>query len=155
MSLYKKRSSRKEFKEAGDIATLVAGIIIASIILALLVRIQRGLLGIVLGGIASILAIYWILELKKTLTGDLKLKVKDTKGWNSDIIEDANEILIVGNVPGPEDKIEIHLHEDFLEVKAGRGFHELVKLPSKVIGFTRAYNNGVLEIRLKKAQPQT
>ncbi|MGQ9639741.1 MAG: Hsp20/alpha crystallin family protein [Candidatus Bathyarchaeia archaeon] len=151
MSLYKKRP-RRDLKEAGDIATLLAMLIVASILLAILVRIQRGLLGIVLGCLAVALAAYWILELRRALRGDLKIRLQDTKGWNSDIIEDANEILVVGNVPGPEDKIEIRLHDDLLEVKGGRGFHELVRLPSKVVGFTRAYNNGVLEVRLKKAQ---
>jgi uncharacterized membrane protein YraQ (UPF0718 family) len=149
MSLYKKRRD-PELTDTANILTILVGVVVIAIILALLVRLQRGLLGIILGSLAAILAIYWITELRKTLKRELRIKPFETKGWSPDIIEDRNEILIVGKVPGPEDKINIQLRENFLEVKGGLDFREVIKLPARAVSFNAAYNNGILEVRLRK-----
>jgi hypothetical protein len=149
MSLYKKRRD-PELTDTANILTILVGVVVIAIILALLVRLQRGLLGIILGSLAAILAIYWIMELRKTLKRELRIKPFETKGWSPDIMEDRNEILIVGKVPGPEDKIDIQLRENFLEVKGGLDFREVIKLPARAVSFNAAYNNGILEVRLRK-----
>ncbi|MCJ7760613.1 hypothetical protein MUP59_05665 [Candidatus Bathyarchaeota archaeon] len=149
MSLYKKRRD-PELTDTANILTILVGVVVIAIILALLVRLQRGLLGIILGSLAAILALYWIMELRKTLKRELRIKPFETKGWSPDIIEDRNEILIVGKVPGPEDKINIQLRENFLEVKGGLDFREVIKLPARAVSFNVAYNNGILEVRLRK-----
>ena len=149
MSLYKKRRD-PELTDTANILTILVGVVVIAIILALLVRLQRGLLGIILGSLATILAIYWIMELRKTLKRELRIKPFETKGWSPDIMEDRNEILIVGKVPGPEDKINIELRENFLEVKGGLDFREVIKLPARAVSFNSAYNNGILEVRLRK-----
>lgn len=149
MSLYKKRRD-PELTDTANILTILVGVVVIAIILALLVRLQRGLLGIILGSLAAILALYWIMELRKTLKRELRIKPFETKGWGPDIIEDRNEILIVGKVPGPEDKINIQLRENFLEVKGGLDFREVIKLPARAVSFNVAYNNGILEVRLRK-----
>ncbi|MEM2941922.1 MAG: Hsp20/alpha crystallin family protein [Candidatus Bathyarchaeia archaeon] len=148
MSLYKKRRGPK--LDSADVATVLVGVVAIAVVLALLVRLQRGLLGIILGSLAVILAAYWILDLRRTLRRELRIRPSETKGWNHDIIEDGKEILVVGKVPGPREKIEVLLRGDLLEVKGSRHFRELIKLPTRASILGTVYNNGVLEIRLKK-----
>ncbi|MBS7622581.1 Hsp20/alpha crystallin family protein [Candidatus Bathyarchaeota archaeon] len=148
MSLYKRR--RGPEVDSADVAAVLIGIVAIAIVLALLVRLQRGLLGIILGSIAVILAVYWILDLRRTLRRELRIRLSETRGWNHDIIEDGAEILVVGRVPGPHEKIEVLVRDDLLEVKGSRHFRELIKLPAKASILGTVYNNGVLEIRLKK-----
>ena len=149
MSLYKKRRGR-EIGDAINIITIFIGLIVVGVILTLLVRFQRGLLGIVLGGLAVALVIYWILEIRKTMKTEFKVKEIESGEWAPDIIENNDEIVIVGKVPGPREKIKVLLQENFLEVKGGLGFRKVVKLPSKIVSFNTSYTNGVLEVRLKK-----
>jgi len=149
VSLYKKRRS-SEITDAANILTVLFGVIVIAIILALLVRLQRGLFGIILGSLAAALAAYWILELRRTFKKVWRVKPFETKEWSPDIIEDPEEILVVGKVPGPEEKIKVLLHEDLLEVKGGLGFRQFVRLPARPASFNATYNNGVLEVRLKK-----
>ncbi|MCW4043057.1 MAG: Hsp20/alpha crystallin family protein, partial [Candidatus Bathyarchaeota archaeon] len=110
----------------------------------------RGLLGIVLGGLAVALVIYWILEIRKTMKTEFKVRGIEAREWAPDIIENKDEIVVVGKVPGPREKVKVLLEENFLEVKGGLGFRKIVKLPSKIVSFNTSYNNGVLEVRLKK-----
>ena len=149
MSLYKKRRER-EIGDAINIITIFVGLIVVGVILTLLVRFQRGLLGIVLGGLAVALVIYWVLEIRKTLKTEFKVREIESGEWAPDIIENKDEIVIVGKVPGPREKIKVLLEENFLEVKGGLGFRKVVKLSSKIVSFNTSYTNGVLEVRLKK-----
>jgi hypothetical protein len=149
MSLYKKRRGN-EIGDAINIITVFIGLIVVGVILTLLVRFQRGLLGIVLGGLAATLVIYWIVEIRKTLKTEFKVREIESGEWIPDIIEDKDEIVIVGKVPGPREKIKVLLEENSLEVKGGLGFRKVVKLPSKIVSFNTSYTNGVLEVRLKK-----
>jgi len=148
MSLYKRR--RGPELDLANILAVFVGVIAIAIILTLLVRLQRGLLGIVLGCLAAILVAYWILDLRRTIRKEFKIKPSENRGWSHDIIEDRTEILVVGKVPGPEEKIEVRLHDNLLEVKGGLHFRELITLPARAVSFNAAYNNGVLEIRLRK-----
>lgn len=149
MSLYKKRRGR-EIGDAINIITIFVGLIVVGVILTLLVRFQRGLLGIVLGGLAVALVIYWVLEIRKTLKTEFKVREIESGEWAPDIIENKDEIVIVGKVPGPREKIKVLLEENFLEVKGGLGFRKVVKLSSRIVSFNTSYTNGVLEVRLKK-----
>jgi len=148
LSLYKKR--RGPELDVANILAVFVGVIVTAVILTLLVRLQRGLLGIILGSLAAILAAYWILDLRRTIRKEFKIKPSESRGWSPDIIEYKTEILVVGRVPGPQEKIEVRLHDNLLEVKGGFHFRELIKLPTRAVSFNSAYNNGVLEIRLKK-----
>jgi uncharacterized membrane protein YraQ (UPF0718 family) len=149
MSLYKKRRG-PQLADTTDIMTVLIGVVVIAVILALLVRLQRGLLGVVLGSLATALAAYWILEMRRTLKKEMRLRPFEARGWSPDIIEDPNEILVVGKVPGPIEKIRVLLREDLLEVKGGLEFSEVIRLPARAVSFNTAYNNGVLEVRLKK-----
>ena len=149
MSLYKKRRG-PQLADTTDIMTVLAGVVVIAIILALLVRLQRGLLGVVLGSLAAALAIYWILEMRRTIKKEMIIRPFEARRWIPDIIEDPNEILVVGKVPGPREKIRVLLRGDLLEVKAGLEFSEVIRLPARAVSFNTAYNNGVLEVRLKK-----
>ncbi|MCW4043756.1 MAG: hypothetical protein NWE90_08575, partial [Candidatus Bathyarchaeota archaeon] len=80
MSLYKKRSGR-EIGDAINIITIFIGLIVVGVILTLLVRFQRGLLGIVLGGLAVALVIYWILEIRKTMKTEFKVRGIEAREW--------------------------------------------------------------------------
>ncbi len=108
MSLYKKRRGR-EIGDAINIITIFIGLIVVGVILTLLVRFQRGLLGIVLGGLAVALVIYWILEIRKTMKTEFKVRDIDVREWIPDIIENKEEIVVVGKVPGPREKIKVLL----------------------------------------------
>ncbi|WP_455279657.1 Hsp20/alpha crystallin family protein [[Eubacterium] cellulosolvens] len=149
MSLYKKRRGH-EIGDAINIITIFIGLIVVGVILTLLVRFQRGLLGIVLGGLAVALVVYWIMEIRETLKTEFKVREIESGEWTPDIIENKDEIVVVGKVPGPREKIKVLLEENFLEVKGGLGFRKVVKLPSKIVSFNTSYTNGVLEVRLKK-----
>ncbi len=149
MTLYKKRRG-PQLADTTDIMTVLVGVVVVAVILAMLVRLQRGLLGVVLGGLAAVLAVYWILETRRTLKKEMRIRPFEARGWSPDIIEDRNQILVVGKVPGPKEKIRVLLHEDLLEVKGGLEFNEVIKLPARAVSFNTAYNNGVLEVRLKK-----
>ncbi|MEK0325432.1 MAG: hypothetical protein QQN63_06980, partial [Nitrosopumilus sp.] len=46
------------------LAVLIIGVIVIGVILMLLVRVQRGLLGIILAALASGLLIYWLREVR-------------------------------------------------------------------------------------------
>jgi len=149
VSLYRRRRG-PDLTETANILTLIVGVIVIALILGLLVRFQRGLLGIILGSLAATLAVYWILEFRKVVKKDSGTKPFEAKEWTPDIIEGEAEILVVGKVPGPEEKIRVILHDNLLEVKASLNFRELIRLPTKAVSFNTLYNNGVLEVRLKK-----
>jgi len=73
-----------------------------------------------------------------------------------DVFEEADKIMIVAEIPGvEEEKIEIVVKDDILEVKAEDSdtkYHKEILLPSKVKKETlcSTYKNGVLEITLTK-----
>jgi HSP20 family protein len=74
-----------------------------------------------------------------------------------DINETSDEIIVTAETPGvKKEEIKIHATEKELEIKAGDKFYKKIDLPSEVNpDETKAtYNNGVLEIRMKKQKKE-
>ncbi|MDI3497444.1 archaeal heat shock protein Hsp20 [Archaeoglobus sp.] len=78
-----------------------------------------------------------------------------------DVIETDNEIQIIAEMPGVnKDDIELNATETTLEIRAegeNRKYYETVELPAEVDpdSAKARYNNGVLEVILKKKTPKT
>ncbi|WP_309492539.1 Hsp20/alpha crystallin family protein [Candidatus Hecatella orcuttiae] len=132
-------------------AILLLGLIVIGFLLILIIRVQRGLLGIVLAGLAVFLLVYWLRELRKTVKEEwLAVPVQQQVEWAYDLIDRDSELILVAEVPGPEDQVKVKLEGRVLEIAGGHGFHKRVKLPRNVEKPETTYNYGVLEVRLKK-----
>jgi len=92
-------------------------------------------------------------NVKKTPEGP---KVEEEREPLTDIFDEDDEIRIYAEMPGVnEADIKLDLKEDILDISAQTGdrkYHKEVLLPAKVQADTLAssYNNGILEIKVKK-----
>ncbi len=92
-------------------------------------------------------------NIKKTPEGP---KVDEEREPITDIFDEADEIMIIAEMPGIEQKdIRIDLKEDMLEMAAigkNRNYRKEILLPSKVnlSNLSQKFTNGILEIRIKK-----
>jgi HSP20 family protein len=74
----------------------------------------------------------------------------------TDVFDEENELIIIAEMPGmAEEDISLELKEDILEISAAnklRKYHKEMLLPAKEVkeNLTSTYNNGILEIRIKK-----
>ena len=121
----------------------------------LITRINQGYSGFLLVSAASVLMIYWVRELKRTvkdedskpLPGDV-----DTKDWVYDLIKNKNEMVFVAEVPGPEEQIDIRLTIGTLHIKSGQNFTKTIPLDlteeMNISDFK--YRNGILTIKINK-----
>ena len=125
---------------------LIVGMLVIAVVLMLLVRIQKGLLGIVLAAAALVLLAYWIVELRKTVKREFATKVK----WSPDILHINDEIIVVGVVPGPESKVNAEFRNGALVIQGGRRFHETILLGKHLRLQETKYINSVLQVRLAK-----
>ena len=92
-------------------------------------------------------------NIKKTPEGP---KVEEEREPITDIFDEQNELVIIAEMPGiAEEDITVDLKEDILEISAsneGRKYRKELLLPVKGTKekLTTKYNNGILEIRIKK-----
>jgi HSP20 family protein len=92
-------------------------------------------------------------NIKKTPEGP---KVDEEREPITDIFDEADEIMIIAEMPGIEQNdIRIDLKEDMLEIVAigkNRNYRKEILLPSKVnlSNLSQKFTNGILEIRIKK-----
>jgi HSP20 family protein len=92
-------------------------------------------------------------NIKKTPEGP---KVDEEREPITDIFDEQDELVVIAEMPGvAENEISIELKEDMLEISAtgkNRKYHKELLLPAKAVkeNLTSAYNNGILEIRIKK-----
>jgi HSP20 family protein len=92
-------------------------------------------------------------NIKKTPEGP---KVEEEREPITDIFDEENEMIVIAEIPGvSENEISLELKEDILEISAmgsSRKYHKEVLLPAKGKSdhLTSSYNNGILEIRIKK-----
>ena len=133
------------------LATIVIGTIVIGVTLTFFLRFQRGLIGILASILVTTLLIYWFREIKSIIKTEFStFRAKRDGGWIYDIIDHKGEIVLVGEVPGPEHQINIKVMEGMLEVLGGRNFKEKVDLREKVEIIGTTYKNGVLNIKFKK-----
>jgi len=114
--------------------------------LAILLRFQRGLLGLILTGILIILGIYWFKEIKKAFEG-----AKAPREYPLEISEYDDVISLTAQVPGPESEVSFEILGNKILLRGGMGFKKAVKLPYKVKVLSSSYINGILHLRLIKA----
>jgi HSP20 family protein len=83
-------------------------------------------------------------------------KVEEEREPLTDVFDEDQEIRIYAEMPGVNQKdIKLDLKEDILELSAQTGdrkYHKEILLPAKVNAetMTSSYNNGILEIKVKK-----
>ena len=87
--------------------------------------------------------------------------VDETREPLVDVFDEGGEIVVIAEMPGvSESDIHVEAKEDILTLSAPTGerkYHKEVLLPRPVKpdGFAISYRNGVLELRLKPATPET
>jgi hypothetical protein len=143
-----KRDRGMSLPEFFNYIILIVGMLVIAVVLALLVRVQRGLLGIVLGAIAVGLLVYWVSELRKTVKKEFS--VPSAVKWSPDIFHRDDKVIVLGVVPGPEKKVKAQFRDGILEVRGGQGFHEFVSLGKHLRIEEAKYVNRVLQVRLRK-----
>ncbi len=83
-------------------------------------------------------------------------KVEEEREPLTDVFDEDQEIRIYAEMPGVnEADIKLDLKEDILDISAQTGdrkYHKEILLPSKVQAdtMTSSYNNGILEVKVKK-----
>jgi len=92
-------------------------------------------------------------NIKKTPEGP---KVEEEREPMTDMFDEKDEIVIIAEMPGIEENdLKIDLKGDILDISAERNtrkYHKELLLPAKVEKekMKVKYNNGILEIRIKK-----
>ena len=92
-------------------------------------------------------------NVKKTPAGP---KVEEEREPITDVFDEDEEIRIYAEMPGVnQEDIKLDLKEDILDISAQTGdrkYHKEILLPLKVQAETlvSSYNNGILEIKVKK-----
>jgi HSP20 family protein len=92
-------------------------------------------------------------NVKKTPQGP---KVEEEREPLTDVFDEEQEIRIYAEMPGVnQEDIKLDLKEDILELNAQTGdrkYRKEILLPAKVKTetMTSSYNNGILEVRIKK-----
>ena len=130
---------------------ILVSLIIGGIIIIIILRLERGLLGLILGGASISLFVFWVREFKKMVNDDKQFpSLTNYKKWQYDIFENDNEITIVTEVPGPEKEILINIINKTVKISNGKNFSEEIKLKKEVKMINKSYLNGILNIQLKK-----
>jgi HSP20 family protein len=92
-------------------------------------------------------------NVKKTPEGP---KVEEEREPITDVFDEDEEIRIYAEMPGVNgEDIRLDMKEDILDISAQTGdrkYHKEILLPSKVNAeaMTSSYNNGILDIKVKK-----
>lgn len=137
------------------IIAILSALILVTIVLAITIRLQRGLLGLLLGALAVGLTIYWLRHIYTAVSRERSLfSALKAEPWRPDIIDVGDELLVVGKIQPPKDKINVQVREKTLEVVSGSDFRVRVTLPAEAETSNMSYRNGVLEIRLRKTTLQ-
>lgn len=91
---------------------------------------------------------------------EARLEPTETREPLVDVVEDGENIRVVAELPGVEKKdIQMKCAEDVLTISVNtpsRKYHKEVQLPTTVDADTSkaTYNNGVLEVALRKTKPR-
>ncbi len=145
--------------------TVIFGLLIIGIMATLLVRLQRGFLGLILTGIAIAILSFWLKELRsflrnKPVFGESIIRItwekispskeeKKSDAWPYDIFDEGREKVLVARVPGPEKKIKIRSKDHKLKIIGGGGFSKVLIMPEKISISKITYRNGVLQVKFR------
>ena len=131
---------------------ILVSLVIGGIILIIILRLERGFLGLILGAASLALFVYWVREFKKIINDDKQFpSLSNRKKWQYDIFENDNEITIVAEVPGPEKEILINIINKTVKI-SNENFSEDIKLKKEVSIINKSYLNGILNLKLKKEE---
>jgi len=133
---------------AQSVYTYLLLVLVLVAVMAFILRLQTGLLGLVLGVLAAGLTVYWFKALKKSL---------DSSSWDSFLLEiryEGDVVDLTAQVPGPENKVRVELLGKKVILKGGMGFKRTVKLPFEAIIRELRYVNGILNAKFVK-KPET
>lgn len=125
---------------------IVLFIILGLLGLAILARLQRGLLGLILAGLLILLGFYWFREIRRALESSRHLRE-----YPLEISEDDDLISVTAEVPGPESEVSFEISGNKVLLRGGRGFRRKIKLPCRVRLLDSSYVNGILHLKLVKA----
>ncbi len=130
---------------------VISGLIAISSLVLIITRFQRGLFAFVISGLAALLLVYWLFELRKTIKdGPVTIRSKERREWVYDLISAKDEITFLAEVPGPDEEVRIELKDRKLRVIAPRGFFREVELPTQVEIIGSRCVNGILNVRFRK-----
>lgn len=144
------RSQKYDTMEFLSLFVMLLGIVVVGVVLMVILRVQRGLIGLILGGAAVVLLAYWLREVRRLIRTERPRLPAKPAGWSYDLIEQGEEYVIVAEVPGPSDQVNVELIGQKLDVKGGNGFQKEILLPEVAEVVKMTYNNGVLNLRLRK-----
>lgn len=139
----------KDMAEVASMAIFILGLFLIGILLLFLIRVQRGLLGLILAGLAAALTVYWLTEIRRMVKGGSESK-PPSKKWTYDIIEGKEAVTVVAEVPGPAENVKVELRGGSLTILGGESFKKKVSVSKDLRLGDSSYVNGVLNVRLKK-----
>jgi len=144
---------REEYRdETLRLSAITLALIAIALVLLATIRFQRGLIGFILAGLAIALAIYWIKELYTAAKKETAPTIAKHKKWFYDIIDEKENIIIVAEVPGPEEMVKAEVVGRTVKIYGGQDFAKEVKLPKDCEIVQSSYINGVLNVKLRKKQ---
>ena len=112
-----------------------------------MLRLGRGILGLILIGIIVLLGLYWFKEVRKALK-TYRPKIE----YPLELVENGDLLILTAQVPGPEEEVSVKILGRKLLIRGGRGFKKTVKLPYPVRILKRSYVNGILHLQFIKEQ---
>jgi len=133
-------------RSRSSLTLLIMLMLLGFLILTVLIRFQRGLLGLILTGIIAILGFYWFRELRKDLE-----QGRSVREYPLEVSEEDELISLTAQIPGPEDEVSFEVKGNKLFLRGGMGFRRVIRLPYRVRILSSSYINGVLHLKLVKA----
>jgi len=140
----------KDLTQVGSMFTLIIGIFLMGLLLLFLIRVQRGLLGLVLVGVAAILMIYWMREIRQLVKKEFQATKSPKKTWTCDVFEADTKVTVVAEVPGPVEDVKVDLKTKSLSIIGGGSFKQKIKIPKGLALINTSYINGILTVNLKR-----
>ena len=134
-------------EEASKLILGILAILLLLILFSLMLRLGRGILGLILIGIIVLLGLYWFKEVRKALK-TYRPKIE----YPLELVENGDLLILTAQVPGPEEEVSVKILGRKLLIRGGRGFKKTVKLPYPVKILKRSYINGILHLQFIKEQ---
>jgi len=130
----------------------VLGMLMIGILLIFIIRVQRGLLGLILGGLAAGLMIYWMREVRGVIRKELGPQQVVRREWTYDMLKDRDTVRIIADVPGPAETVRVELDDGSLKIFGGQGFRKKVSVPRGLTVAEMSYLNGILNVKLSRVE---
>ena len=150
-----RRSRSRASEDALSFTLLIVGTAIIGIVLLAIVRLGKGLFGVVLAGLAAALLIYWLREIRRVAKQEMPLVAPKKDKWNYDVIDAENDVTVVAEVPGPEEQVKVELNDKTLQIVGGDDFRKSLTLSGSMRLSEMTYINGILNVRFKKSNGLT